>query len=108
MDDEKTFKLCLTMGVQFRQELILQEVVDYLLETLEILEEAKRTDRARGINHLNYDHFISTRHVGIDLLSGSSSGGICGSLTFLANSFYAKKKGYDFIKESLYKELKEK
>ena len=30
-----------------------------------------------------------------------------GFVAFLANFFYAKKAGYDFVKESLYKELKE-
>ena len=61
-------------------------VLDYLLETLELWEEAKSTNRARGINHPDYDHSIPMHHVEIDVLSGSSAGGICGSLAFLAMS----------------------
>ena len=88
MDDEKTFKLCLTMAGAVSAGAYTAGVLDYLLETLELWEQAKITNRARGINHPDYDHSIPMHKVEIDVLSGSSAGGICGSLTFLALSDY--------------------
>ena len=86
MDDEKTFKLCLTMAGAVSAGAYTAGVLDYLLETLELWEQAKKSNRARGINHPDYDHSIPMHNVEIDVLSGSSAGGICGSLTFLALS----------------------
>ncbi|MBB6682545.1 hypothetical protein H4O20_13945 [Aequorivita sp. 609] len=59
-------------------------VIDYLLETLELWEKAKVINRSRGINHPDYDHSIPMHQVEIDVMSGSSAGGISGSLTLLA------------------------
>ncbi|QAA81795.1 hypothetical protein EI546_08715 [Aequorivita sp. H23M31] len=86
MENEKTFKLCLTMAGAVSAGAYTAGVLDYLLETLELWEEAKRTNRARGINHPDYDHTIPMHNVEIDVLSGSSAGGICSSLAFLALS----------------------
>lgn len=86
MEDEKTFKLCITMAGAVSAGAYTAGVLDYLFETLELWEEAKKTNRARGINHPDYDHSIPMHHVEIDVLSGSSAGGICGSLAFLALS----------------------
>ncbi len=86
MDNEKTFKLCLTMAGAVSAGAYTAGVLDYLLETLELWEEAKKTNRVRGINHPNYDHSVPMHQVEIDVISGSSAGGICGSLAFLALS----------------------
>src|SRR5690554_801605 len=86
MEDQKTFKLCLTMAGAVSAGAYTAGVMDYLLETLELWERAKETNRARGFNHPDYDHSIPMHHVEIDVLSGSSAGGICGSLAFLALS----------------------
>lgn len=86
MEDQKTFKLCLTMAGAVSAGAYTAGVLDYLLETLELWERAKITNRSRGINHPQYDHTIPMHHVEIDVLSGSSAGGICSSLTFLALS----------------------
>ncbi len=86
MENEKTFKLCLTMAGAVSAGAYTAGVLDYLLETLELWEEAKKTNRARGINHPDYDHSIPMHQVEVDVLSGSSAGGICGSLAFLALS----------------------
>lgn len=59
-------------------------VMDYLLETLELWEKAKQLNRSRGIDHPEYDHTIPMHQVEIDVMSGSSAGGISGSLTLLA------------------------
>lgn len=86
MEDDKTFKLCLTMAGAVSAGAYTAGVLDYLLETLELWEQAKIANRARGINHPDYDHSIPMHQVEIDVLSGSSAGGICSSLAFLALS----------------------
>lgn len=86
MADQKTFKLCLTMAGAVSAGAYTAGVLDYLLETLELWERAKITNRSRGINHPQYNHSIPMHHVEIDVLSGSSAGGICSSLAFLALS----------------------
>lgn len=86
MEDEKTFKLCLTMAGAVSAGAYTAGVLDYLFETLDLWEEAKKRNRARGINHSEYDHSIPMHNVEIDVLRGSSAGGICASLSFLALS----------------------
>ena len=84
MEDEKTFKLCITMAGAVSAGAYTAGVLDYLIETLDLWEEAKAINRARGINHTDYDHTIPMHQVEIDVISGSSAGGISGSLTMLA------------------------
>lgn len=84
MENEKTFKLCLTMAGAVSAGAYTAGVIDYLLETLELWEKAKVINRSRGINHPDYDHSIPMHQVEIDVMSGSSAGGISGSLTLLA------------------------
>src|SRR5690554_5703816 len=86
MDDQKTFKLCLTMAGAVSAGAYTAGVLDYLLESLELWERAKKTNRSRGIMHPDYDHSIPMHNVEIDVLSGSSAGGICSTLAFLALS----------------------
>lgn len=86
MDDQKTFKLCLTMAGAVSAGAYTAGVMDYLLETLELWERAKKTNRSRGVHHPDYDHSIPMHNVEIDVLSGSSAGGICSTLGFLALS----------------------
>lgn len=59
-------------------------VLDYLLETLELWEQAKEKNRKLGKEHPEYDQSIPMHHVEIDVISGSSAGGISGTLTMLA------------------------
>lgn len=84
MENEKTFKLCITMAGAVSAGAYTAGVIDYLLETLELWEKAKVINRSRGINHPDYDHSIPMHQVEIDVMSGSSAGGISGSLTLLA------------------------
>lgn len=84
MENEKTFKLCLTMAGAVSAGAYTAGVIDYLLETLELWEKAKVINRSRGINHPDYNHSIPMHQVEIDVMSGSSAGGISGSLTLLA------------------------
>ena len=86
MEDEKTFKLCITMAGAVSAGAYTAGVLDYFFETLELWEEAKKINLARGINHPEYNHSIPMHNVEVDVLSGSSAGGICASLSFLALS----------------------
>lgn len=58
-------------------------VMDYLLETLELWEKAKVKNRSLGIDHPEYDASIPMHDIEIDVISGSSAGGITGALTLL-------------------------
>lgn len=84
MNDENTFKLCITMAGAVSAGAYTAGVLDYLIETLDIWEQAKNKNRALGENHPDYDHTIPMHQVEIDVISGSSAGGISGSLAMLA------------------------
>lgn len=59
-------------------------VLDYLIETLDLWEQAKQKNRDLGQNHPDYDHSIPIHNVEIDVISGSSAGGISGTLAMVA------------------------
>ncbi len=59
-------------------------VLDYLLETLQLWEEAKAKNRAIGVGNPGYDDTIPMHEVEIDVMSGASAGGISGTLTMLS------------------------
>lgn len=84
MENENTFKLCITMAGAVSAGAYTAGVLDYLLETLDLWEKAKEKNRELGITHPDYDHTIPMHQVEIDVISGSSAGGISGSLTFMA------------------------
>lgn len=84
MKNETTFKLCITMAGAVSAGAYTAGVLDYLIETLELWEQAKERNRILTINHPEYDHSIPMHTVEIDVLSGSSAGGISGTLTLLA------------------------
>ncbi|WP_417443293.1 hypothetical protein [Joostella sp.] len=80
----KSFKLCLTMAGAVSAGSYTGGVLDYLIETLTLWEEAKATNRKLGINHPAYNHSVPMHDVEIDVLSGASAGGITGTLTLLS------------------------
>lgn len=84
MENEDTFKLCITMAGAVSAGAYTAGVLDYLIETLDLWEKAKEKNRNLGITHPDYDHTIPMHQVELDVLSGSSAGGISGSLTFMA------------------------
>lgn len=84
MGDENTFKLCITMAGAVSAGAYTSGVLDYLLETLDLWEQAKEKNRTLGESHPEYDHSIPMHNVEIDVISGSSAGGISGTLTLLA------------------------
>ncbi len=84
MKDENIFKLCITMAGAVSAGAYTAGVLDYLIETLDLWEQVKTKNRTLGENHSNYDHTVPMHQVEIDVISGSSAGGISGSLTMLA------------------------
>lgn len=77
------FKICLTLAGAVSAGSFAGGVMDYLLETLELWEKAKIKNRNLGLNHPKYDASIPMHDVEIDVISGSSAGGITGALTLL-------------------------
>ena len=59
-------------------------VLDYLIETLDLWQAAKDENIKLGINHDDYDHSIPMHDVEIDIVSGTSAGGIAATLMFLS------------------------
>ena len=86
MASDKKFKLCITMAGAVSAGGYTAGVLDYLLETLELWEQAKQRNRDIGLGHADYDKSIPMHNVEIDVISGSSAGGISGTLTLLALS----------------------
>ena len=84
MSQQKTFKLCLTMAGAVSAGAFTAGVIDYLLETLDLWEQAKQKNRSLTINHPEYDYSIPMHNVEIDVISGSSAGGITSTLTLLS------------------------
>lgn len=84
MSNNQKFKICLTMAGAVSAGAFTAGVMDYLLETLDLWEKAKMKNRALGKDHPNYDFSIPMHDVEIDVISGSSAGGITGTLTMLS------------------------
>ena len=84
MASDKKFKLCITMAGAVSAGGYTAGVLDYLLETLELWEQAKDENRRIGFGNVGYDDTIPMHEVEIDVISGSSAGGISGTLTLLA------------------------
>jgi len=84
MASDKKFKLCITMAGAVSAGGYTAGVLDYLLETLELWEQAKNKNRTIGVGNAGYDDTIPMHEVEIDVISGSSAGGISGTLTLLA------------------------
>lgn len=84
MASDKKFKLCLTMAGAVSAGGYTAGVLDYLLESLELWQMAKDRNLGLGADHPDYDHTIPMHDVEIDVISGSSAGGISGTLTLMA------------------------
>lgn len=59
-------------------------VMDYLLETLDRWEQAKRRNKELGPAHKDYDHTAPMHDVVIEVLGGASAGGMTAAITSLA------------------------
>lgn len=83
MSTQPKFKICLTMAGAVSAGAFTAGVMDYLLETLDIWEKTKQKNREIGIGNEGYDDSVPMHDVEIDVISGSSAGGITGTLTIL-------------------------
>ena len=105
MSDIPKFKICLTMAGAVSAGAFTAGVMDYLLETLELWEQAKIKNRNLGADHPDYNWSIPMHEVEIDVISGSSAGGISGALTLLNvmdADFQAVNKDNPFGKNNRY------
>ena len=59
-------------------------VIDYLLETLERWEKAKKENKRKGKSHKDYDHSLPMHDVVIDIIGGASAGGMTATIATLA------------------------
>lgn len=80
---KEKFKICIAMAGAVSAGAYTGGVMDYLLETLDLWEKAKQQNRVLGIEHPEYNFSIPMHDVEIDVISGSSAGGISGSLAML-------------------------
>lgn len=83
MSNNQNFKICLTMAGAVSAGAFTAGVMDYLLETLDLWEKAKQRNKELGKDHPEYDPSIPMHDIEIDVISGSSAGGITGSLALL-------------------------
>jgi hypothetical protein len=84
MENKNAFKLCITMAGAVSAGAYTAGVLDYLIETLDLWEQAKAKNKALATTDPMYDHSVPMHEVEIDVLSGSSAGGISGTLAMLA------------------------
>ncbi|WP_335966719.1 patatin-like phospholipase family protein [Galbibacter sp. PAP.153] len=80
----KSFKLCLTMAGAVSAGSYTAGVLDYLIETLQLWQQAKDKNKALGSDHPEYDQSIPMHDVIIDVVSGASAGGITGTLSLMS------------------------
>ena len=84
------FKVCLTMAGAVSAGAYTAGVIDYLMETLELWEQAKQRNRdirqAHPDDYLQqgYDPSIPMHNVEIEVVSGASAGGITGTLFMIS------------------------
>ena len=90
MKKNKPFKVCITMAGAVSAGAYTAGVMDYLLETLELWQQAKDRNTVIKNEHPNdylahgYDESIPMHDVVIEVIGGASAGGITGTLTLLS------------------------
>lgn len=80
----KKFKICITMAGAVSAGAYTAGVIDYLLESLQLWEEAKAQNKKLGKEHPQYNHSVPMHDVELEVLSGASAGGITGTLAVLS------------------------
>lgn len=79
----KTFRLGIAMAGAVSAGAYTAGVMDYLLETLQRWQEAKDRNRTLGEDHPEYDPSIPMHDVVIEVMGGSSAGGMTAAITAL-------------------------
>ncbi|MEM6686678.1 MAG: patatin-like phospholipase family protein [Bacteroidota bacterium] len=80
----KKFKICITMAGAVSAGAYTAGVIDYLLESLHLWEQAKARNIQLGKAHPDYDDSIPMHDLELEVLSGASAGGITGTLALLS------------------------
>jgi hypothetical protein len=76
----KTFKIGIAMAGAVSAGAYTAGVIDYLLETLSKWEGAKERNKQLGEDHPEYDHSIPMHDVVIEVMGGSSAGGMTAAI----------------------------
>lgn len=88
MNERKNFKIGIAMAGAVSAGAYTAGVMDYLLETLEKWEKAKAKNREIalkfGTTHPDYDRSLPMHDVIIEVIGGSSAGGMTAAITTLA------------------------
>ncbi|TXB66532.1 patatin-like phospholipase domain-containing protein [Phaeodactylibacter luteus] len=78
-----TFKIGIAMAGAVSAGAYTAGVIDYLLETLSKWEKAKEKNKQLGPEHPDYDPSVPMHDVVIEVLGGSSAGGMTAAITSL-------------------------
>jgi hypothetical protein len=83
-EPKKTFKIGIAMAGAVSAGAYTAGVIDYLLETLSKWEKAKEINKQLGADHPDYDRSIPMHDVSIEVIGGSSAGGMTSAITALS------------------------
>ena len=82
-EQQKVFKIGIAMAGAVSAGAYTAGVIDYLLETLSKWEGAKERNKQLGKDHPEYDHSVPMHDVIIEVMGGSSAGGMTAAITAL-------------------------
>lgn len=83
MPAPKTFKIGIAMAGAVSAGAYTAGVIDYLLETLSKWENAKERNKQLGEDHPDYDPSVPMHNVVIEVMGGSSAGGMTAAIATL-------------------------
>jgi hypothetical protein len=83
-EQPKIFKIGIAMAGAVSAGAYTAGVIDYLLETLSKWEGAKERNKQLGKEHPEYDHSIPMHDVVIEVIGGSSAGGMTAAIAALS------------------------
>lgn len=84
MQKRKTFKIGIAMAGAVSAGAYTAGVIDYLLETLEKWDRAKKLNEEIGEDNPMYDFSVPMHDVVIEVIGGASAGGMTAAITALA------------------------
>jgi hypothetical protein len=84
MQKHKTFKIGIAMAGAVSAGAYTAGVMDYLLETLEKWDRAKKLNEELGEENPMYDHSVPMHDVVIEVIGGASAGGMTAAIAALA------------------------
>ena len=84
MKTRKTFKIGIAMAGAVSAVAYTAGVIDYLLETLEKWDRAKKLNEELGEENPMYDRSVPMHDVVIEVMGGASAGGMTAAIAALA------------------------